>query len=1069
MKNKKIRRGFTVLDWLVAAGLGALAALVYFLQFSDFAYPGESATLLSAIQGLEDFPAVRYPLASFFCRLLSDAVAPFSGALATALLFLVSTRYLRRRIESDLTSRAIDWLSRAAGIAAALLFLLSPTVRSAATHFEPRLVDLAWALSAAGVLMAMRAVHGYAALFFPMLSGAMLGIGAADSPTFSLLLPLFLMGAWSIASKRRHVKGKFAAATLLLFFLGAMAWTVSSSFAGAENGAFGAWYAGQKAIARLWFAPKWSFTIPVFATLPFVAALFSARRSFRSTSGWMSILFHAVMSVAAIMSMVMSPNRIMAGTGYAPAFIAAFSAFTSGYLIAYWWHLAMVVGEDDGEQGEVSVRGDLPTYAKAESKPPYRGVGLTALWIFALALAGSVVAGLVGGDDGAAFADRVAERIVADMGEREVLVVDARVTGGEGLHLSSHILLAAKRAGRKIELLRVDKDNGVARVKDWFAKDPDAARKAAVYGMPDLWRYARGVEPVAEMFFFGGDPSRKTPSVEERRRFAEVLHAPEGWGSYRYNATRERLGRLDLFRLSLRRQLAFTSCMAGCAAHAKGVKDEAFAFYEFVLRELDGDNIVAVLNEMELATGGFKPAVDRREENARFLSKVASDERRRYNLSTLSLFYGYLMNVGQILRMGLGMADGNESEIGLAHIERAIGMMPEDAGERLRLSVLAPRWITGDARDREAAKAEFSKVLEREPGNYVALMGMSRIAMMEGNRDEAIAILERAVNAGGDDSRVSLDLARLLLMKEDFDKARPILLKATDLNPSDRGLWLLRAGAALAEYDALAKVGEESAGRREAILDELDRTIIATLERLGKDNPDCLFAKAEVLVRHGGKENLMKARNILEAVIGDNPKNPVFREKLMQTLAALGESEAAAKVAEAVLNDETPSPLANWIVGSVALKEGNLAKAESHLRKATSIPMALNDLADCLRRCGNHVEAEDVARKVTEIAGDRYEVWETLGSVIVDAGDASRLEEAEGYIQKSWDMTRNSREGADVRVAVSLARVKVLRGDKSGAGPLLRAASRKLDSLDEDTRKLYEKLVDEVEGRSRKG
>ena len=1094
---EKTRRGLTGIDWLVAVALGAIAGAVWFIMLSDSAYPGESATLVSAMQGLEDYPTARYPIATWLCGLLGNAVAPLSGGVAVALLFLVTTRFLRQQLaETSFGQRGVDWSSRAAGIACAFVFFFTPSVRFAATHFEPTLVDLAWALAATGVLMAMRGVHGRLAALLPAVAGAMLGCGAADSPTFLLLLPLFIVGVWTIAARYDYRRGKFAAAACLSFFIVAMAWVVWSSY-----GELGGWYAGLKSIVRLWFAPRWSLLVPVFATLPFVVTLVSSRRAFRMTTSLVEISVYVLLSLA-VVAAVASPFSawaVMESAGYAPVFAASFVAFTAGFLLLYWWHMAKAAGmpEDAAEKGEkhraASLYSESSTSAYNESDA--RLVGYIAGGVLVAALAISALIGIVASSKvvDADFADRVAERIIADMGEREWLVADTRVTGTKGPHIGTHIRLAAKKAGKTVRFIRLDRDRDpnyaeelaktleetgfdkalvervktggvLAFVREWFATDPDVAKKAVVYGLPDIWRYAPGIEPVAETFFFGGDKNRDVASIEERRRFVDVLHAPSGWGSYFRNGSREGLGRLDFFRLALRCQLAFTSCVAGSDAHAKGDLERAFAFYEFVLRELDRDNIVAVFNELELASAGFKPAQRCRKLNEKFVEGVMSDKHRRYNIQGLAMQYGYVMNRQQMLRLGVGLADGGEREVGLAHIERAIEMMPSDAGEWVRLNVLVPRWITGDAKDREAAKAEFAKVLERDPENYAALKGMSRIAMMEGDMEGAVAGLERAIKAGGDDPRIAVDLARLRLMKGEFDKARPVLLKATDEHPSDPGAWLLRVGASLAEYDSLAKGGAEAEMKRKALLEELDGKIVPALERLGKGNPDCLFAKADVLMRHGDKDSLAKARTIMENIAGGSPKNPAYREKLMQVIAALGDIDGALPHAEKVLANGADSPLANFIVGSTALREGELEKSEAHLRRAAKVgmPIALNNLAECLRRRKEYTEAESFARKATESDPKMVAAWETLGAIILDCGDASRYEEAEGYLQKAWDMTKGDGEKTSYNVAVSLARAKALRGDKPSARMLLRIASRHVDRLGSDYRKLYDRLSSEL-------
>ena len=73
-----------------------------------------------------------------------------------------------------------------------------------------------------------------------------------------------------------------------------------------------------------------------------------------------------------------------------------------------------------------------------------------------------------------------------------------------------------------------------------------------------------------------------------------------------------------------------------------------------------------------------------------------------------------------------------------------------------------------------------------------------------------------------------------------------------------------------------------------------------------------------------------------------------------------------------------------------------------------------------------------------------------------------RYEEAEGYLQKAWDMTKDDGEKTSYNVAVSLARAKALRGDKPSARTLLRIASRHVDRLGSDYRKLYDRLSSEL-------
>ncbi len=1090
METKNSRK-LGLADMAIALALGAVAAAVYFPGLADCVYPGESATLTSALKGLEPLPAARYPLAGFFYGLFgfSQALAPLAGVAAVMLAYLAVARYVRHNAGGEFTGGRQTAVSRLAGAVASALFLFSPAMCSAATHFEPRLLDVLWGLSTVAVLFAgLRLWKGLSWIVFP-LAGAMCGMGAADTVSFILLLPLFVAGAWSV-STRRGGKGYGPAAVFLFSFLVAALWTIACSYGGGEGGALKLWLDGQSSVVKLWFAPRGAYAVPLFATLPFVLAVFSSVRAFKKGRTWVQLLFHALLSSVTLLavSTPLSPVSIMGGTGYEPVLAALFVSVTAGYLVAYWWTVATaapVINESLDE---------TPGVVKFS-----RPAALAALGILALNLAISVAVGFFfASDRSASFADKVAERIVADMGGRTWLVTDPRVTGApnDPVHLDTHIRLAAAKAGKTIRFIRLERDRDRAYVgslaaelaesgvdarlcsrlkdygilvflQDWFESDPEIAKKVAVYGLPDIWRYAPGVEPVPELFFFGGDPSREAPSIETRREFASLLEAPDGWGSYGENVDWDSLGRLDLFRLSLRQHLSFVACMEGCRLHRKDPAG-AFGLYEFVLREVDRDNVVAVFNELELASSGLKEAEARKADNERFLTAVAADERRRYDMRQLPLVYGTIMNRDMILKQGLGEADSGDRDIGLAQIGKAIEMMPEDAGDWLRLNVLAPRYVSGDVRERELARKEFDRTLESDPGNYSALVGTARLAMLDGDFERATALLEKAVSGNGDDPRVQLDLARLKLMRGDVEGSRKLAVAVTDAEPGNMAAWGLRAGIVFASLDALAGVKEsvETNDRRDSLEKELSGIIVPAMERSDASSPILISVKADILRRKGGKDNLKAARALAENLVRKNPKNPLSGEMLLETMVGLEDRDAARRQAEEVLRSDPSSPLAHWVIGSLAMAEGDFDSAEASFRKAVSskrvsIP-ALNDLAECLRRKGEFAEAEKFARRFVELAPDQYIAWETLGSIILESGDQAKFAEAEESIQKACNLSRGPGGPTDFRMIVSLARAKAMLGNKAAAKNLLDFAKKSLDSLDPQYRELYDSLRKEI-------
>ena len=230
MKKEKLT------DWIIALALGAAALVLYVCSLAGYAYPGESAHLMAVWQGLDAQPFNQYPLMAPFARLFGagNALAPVCGALATMLVYGLVVTLMRLNIKGDETEEFALRASRLGGLVAAVVFLTNPAVRGAAAHLEPRLFDLTWALAALMLFVPGLACRKSLAGLFVFASGALAGLGLADTPLFLLLVPLFLAAAWTVS--RRHggrgypFAALFAVVALAAFFI----------FAGNAAGDFGA-------------------------------------------------------------------------------------------------------------------------------------------------------------------------------------------------------------------------------------------------------------------------------------------------------------------------------------------------------------------------------------------------------------------------------------------------------------------------------------------------------------------------------------------------------------------------------------------------------------------------------------------------------------------------------------------------------------------------------------------------------------------------------------------------------------------------------------------------------------
>ena len=169
----------------------------------------------------------------------------------------------------------------------------------------------------------------------------------------------------------------------------------------------------------------------------------------------------------------------------------------------------------------------------------------------------------------------------------------------------------------------------------------------------------------------------------------------------------------------------------------------------------------------------------------------------------------------------------------------------------------------------------------------------------------------------------------------------------------------------------------------------------------------------------------------------------------------------AERHARDVLRRNSRAPLANYVMGSLALQRGEYVQAEAFLRRSVDSPkpvvLALNDLAEVLRRSGNLEEAEHYARKAVATDPNLYVAWDTLGTIILERKGS--LDEAEECIKKACDLSR-TKDGkeADVRMLITLARVQLARGDRPRGKGTLRKVLSRIDELSEFERKEFEEL-----------
>ena len=1044
-------------DWLAALAAGVAALALYAFNAADYVYPGESAHLAAVWGGLDTSSFGMYPLAHAFTDLFGRFAPPVFGALAVSFLYLVVAAFVRARAGGDEAARHAASSAMVGGLVASVTFMLTPAVESAATHLEPRMFAAAWAMLSFLLLFASAAAPKWLGWMLVVASGAVSGTGLADSPLFLMLFPLQFAAAW-VASKASGGKGYGAATALLLVFI-----VVFFSFAPAATGDFGEYVKFQTAAARAYFAPKGWLFVPFFTTIPFVVSLFSSASAYRDRGGWTQWLFHLAMTFIAVLSVAtaLSPSSIARECGQLPVATSAFAAFVAAYVAVYWW---------------MQARTGARVNESLDSEPTSTGrvIAYVAGGVLAVALVFSGLLNLFSFDSKAgAFADKVADKVVDDMDGRTWFVTDGT--------LDDHLRFAAARKGRELNLICLQRDldkayladlgelvkakglggeksNDLAIslslgvltfVQDWLADDPEAAKSVVVFGAPDLW-HAANVKPVPEFAFFGSDPSRKA-DWSAWKELDAVLSAPKGWGSYKLWKNEDPVEKM---RLDLRRHFGLVATDRGVWLQDEGRDDDAFAMYELVLNDIDTDNVSALFNEFEMARVGHPKATQKRSELEKKLKAIKDDADRRYRLWGLANYYGYIRSPEIFVRLGYAWARSGRPGEALQQIRRAIDFVPAENKTTL-INMMAALYASGD--DRGKSREMYESVLEKDADNHDALIGLMRLELMDGNGDKALAYLEKAVANADDSASARLETAMFRMMKGEQAAAADELRKVTDADAANLQAWSMLAAVTIQQIDSAKDEAE-----KKKLTKYLEDVILATMEKQARSGSDYYLqtTRAFVLLRKGD-ERRREARDAFVAAMRDRPDIAATGDMVLGLDIALNDTEDAERQAREVLRRNRKAPLANYVMGSLALQNGRYMEAETFLRRAVAtnrpVVLALNDLAEVLRRNRNYAEAESFARKAVESAPDLYVAWETLGAILMDAnGD---LDEAERCVKKACDLSRgkDGRE-ADVRMLVSLARVQLARGDKARGKGTLRKVQSRVGELSEFERGEFEEL-----------
>ena len=298
----------------------------------------------------------------------------------------------------------------------------------------------------------------------------------------------------------------------------------------------------------------------------------------------------------------------------------------------------------------------------------------------------------------------------------------------------------------------------------------------------------------------------------------------------------------------------------------------------------------------------------------------------------------------------------------------------------------------------------------------------------------------------------------LLAIKEgEFAKAKDMLRAAVNLNQDDTEAIALLASAIIHQIDS-----SKSEDERTELKNELEKDVAMRFKGRADSTLDYyeLAAKGYVLLQQGGAKK--QARDTFVLAMKLRPDVVSIQDEVLGLDVSLDDKEHAERMAREIIKRNPNSSLANWVMGSLALARNDLVIAESHLRRAVKdqkpSALALNDLAEVLRRNRKFAEAELFARRATEQASELYVAWGTLGEILMDVG--SKLDEAEECISRACLLSKDKKgKESDIRMLVLLARVQICRNDQSRAQETIRRVRERADELSEFEKEEFESAI----------
>lgn len=336
--------------------------------------------------------------------------------------------------------------------------------------------------------------------------------------------------------------------------------------------------------------------------------------------------------------------------------------------------------------------------------------------------------------------------------------------------------------------------------------------------------------------------------------------------------------------------------------------------------------------------------------------------------------------------------------------------------------------------DFDAALADLTTAIEKEPGRAEYLLARGNVALQRGDAGQAREDYDRALEIDPAHVPTRLQRAALSLMEDHFDASIEDLTVALQHSPGLHTALRLRGIAyrndqdfeqAIADFqEAINTANQEDLDQSAELMyqqaltwqaqDAHERAVESLIEAL-RLNPKLAQAHYALWLSYGALQQFDKAIESLNAAIRTDPRNTEYllaradfhlaESQVQQELregdpaetlkAAMADAEQAAR-----LDPEDDS--AWYALGVVCVAAGNLQKAVDHLTRAIELdphdPRYYQARGDIRLKRQQYVSAIDDFTKAIELKPDDPELYESRGLGYSELG---KNHEAQSDYQKA--------------------------------------------------------------------